>query len=148
MMNRNREYPFMLAEQNGYNVLTLFFPEMHTDKGTDCTLLGPVDCDSFYKWIPLNRCSLPSYWRYYIPFILFSSLYPSVSLDLPHYFVTSTAISPFLSSVKMHTGNLYFTSPSYKLVQIQKQAFLIKSKMLNVYGKLWQINTIACFYNT
>lgn len=55
MMNRNREYPFMLAEQNGYNVLTLFFPEMHTDKGTDCTLLGPVDCDSFYKWIPLNR---------------------------------------------------------------------------------------------
>lgn len=29
--------------------------EMHTDNSTNCTLLGPVDCDSFYKWIPLNR---------------------------------------------------------------------------------------------
>lgn len=29
--------------------------EFHTDKSTNCTLLGPVDCDSFYKWIPLNR---------------------------------------------------------------------------------------------
>lgn len=35
---------------------SLFSPfEMHTDKSTNCTLLGPVDCDSFYKWIPLNR---------------------------------------------------------------------------------------------
>ena len=28
---------------------------MHTDSSTNCTLLGPVDCDSFYKWIPLSR---------------------------------------------------------------------------------------------
>lgn len=28
---------------------------MHTDTSTNCTLLGPVDCNSFYKWIPLNR---------------------------------------------------------------------------------------------
>lgn len=31
------------------------FLEMHTDNSTNCTLLGPLDCDSFYKWIPLNR---------------------------------------------------------------------------------------------
>lgn len=36
-------------------ILTFSLLEMHTDKSTNCTLLGPVDCDSFYKWIPLNR---------------------------------------------------------------------------------------------
>ena len=36
-------------------ILTFSLLEMHTDNSTNCTLLGPVDCDSFYKWIPLNR---------------------------------------------------------------------------------------------
>lgn len=36
-------------------ILTSSLLEMHTDNSTNCTLLGPVDCDSFYKWIPLSR---------------------------------------------------------------------------------------------
>lgn len=37
------------------DVMWLLSPWMHTDGSTNCTLLGPVDCDSFYKWIPLSR---------------------------------------------------------------------------------------------
>lgn len=50
-------FTFMLAvkkKRSWYDTHFSLF-EMHTDKSTNCTLLGPVDCDSFYKWIPLNR---------------------------------------------------------------------------------------------
>lgn len=40
---------------NNDMILTFSLSEMHTDNSTNFTLLGPVDCDSFYKRIPLNR---------------------------------------------------------------------------------------------
>lgn len=50
--------------------------EMHTDNSTNCTLLGPVDCDSFYKWIPLNRwpgCHLIRGIAFYLLCLLYKS---------------------------------------------------------------------------
>lgn len=73
-------------------ILTFLFLEMHTDNSTNCTLLGPVDCDSFYKWIPLNRwpgCHLIRG----IAFYLLCSLF-SVSLSHVHHIVYSPPPSP------------------------------------------------------
>lgn len=52
--------------------------EMHTDKRTNCTLLGPVDCDSFYKWIPLNR------WPGAISSEVFHFIYCAFSVNVDH----------------------------------------------------------------
>lgn len=76
-------------------ILTFLFLEMHTDNSTNCTLLGPVDCDSFYKWIPLNRwpgCHLIRG----IAFYLLCSLF-SVSLSHVHHIVYSPPPPPLSS---------------------------------------------------
>lgn len=76
-------------------ILTFLFLEMHTDNSTNCTLLGPVDCDSFYKWIPLNRwpgCHLIRG----IAFYLLCSLF-SVSLSHVHHIVYSPPPPPLPS---------------------------------------------------
>lgn len=55
--------------------------EMHTDISTNCTLLGPVDCDSFYKWIPLNR------WPVAISSEVLHFIYCAISISLSLIYV-------------------------------------------------------------
>ncbi len=54
---------------------------MHTDISTNCTLLGPVDCDSFYKWIPLNR------WPVAISSEVLHFIYCAISISLSLIYV-------------------------------------------------------------
>lgn len=50
-----KRFTLMLQELMWVDVILASLSLMCTDKRTNCTLLGSVDCDSFYKWIPLNR---------------------------------------------------------------------------------------------
>lgn len=93
-----------------YNVLTLFFLEMHTDKGTNCILLGPVDCDSFYKWIPLNR------WLVAISLEVLYSIY-IVQQSLPICFFRFTSLLCYI--------NCNFTFPFFCKNAYRKPIFHI-----------------------
>lgn len=69
------------------DVMWLLSPWLPTDASTNCTLLGPLDCDSFYKWIPLSRwpgCHLIRGIAFYL--LCISSLY--------YIFITLRVVCP------------------------------------------------------
>lgn len=78
---------------------------MHTDGSTNCALLGPVDCDSFYKWIPLSRwpgCHLIRGIAFYLLCIFYQSF-------LHYIFITLRLVcsSPSKWRSRLLGGGLY-----------------------------------------
>lgn len=83
-----------------------FFPEMHTDTGTNCTLLGAVDCNRFYKWIPLK----PNRWLVAISFeVLLCNLYNVLVFFLLYFLSLSVWFrsSPSKNKTILFTGFLH-----------------------------------------
>lgn len=83
-----------------------FFPEMHIDTSTNCTLLGPLDCNRFYKWIPLK----PNRWLVAISFEVLCHLYNILFFFYLFYFhVISVwfSSSPSKNKTTLFTGFLH-----------------------------------------